>query len=115
VFPLYHIFADIAEFSAQGIYASHCTHPLQAEALTLFDAKKRLRILVANLTGEAQEIKIKSGANPARVRYLDENNAETAMRDPEVFRRETGIVVQPTAAKIELKMLPYAVARVDLD
>ena len=114
VFPMYHVFADIAEFRPQGIYAAVSTHPLQAEALTLFDDKKRRRILVANLTGDTQEIKIKSGATPGRVRILDEANVEQAMRDPEAFRKLPDTVVQPTAAKIELTMLPYAVARVDV-
>jgi D-apionolactonase len=114
VFPMYHVFADMAEFRPQGIYGSQCTHPLQAEAITLFDDKKRRRILVANLTGETQEIKIKAGATPARVRVLDETNVEQAMRDPEAFRKLADNVVEPSAAKIELKMLPYAVARVDI-
>jgi D-apionolactonase len=114
VFPMYHVFADIAEFHAQGIYGSSSTHPLQAEAITFFDDKKRRRILVANLTGETQEIKIKSGATPARVRLLDETNVEQAMAEPEAFRSLAGNVVQPTAAKIELQMLPFAIARVDI-
>jgi D-apionolactonase len=114
VFPMYHVFADLAEFRPQGIYGSTSTHPLQAEAITLFDDKKRRRILVANLTGEPQEIKIKSGATAARVRFLDETNVAQAMQDPETFRNLADRVVQPTAAKIELKMLPYAIARVDI-
>ena len=114
VFPLYHVFADIAEFGAPQIYSTHCTHPLQAEALTLFDGKGRRRVLVANLTGETQEIKIKSGTSAGRVRFLDETNFEQATRDPEAFRKEEGMVVQPVTAKIELNMLPFAVARVDI-
>ena len=114
VFPLYHVFADIAEFGAPQIYSTHCTHPLQAEALTLFDGKGRRRVLVANLTGETQEIKIKSGTSPGRVRFLDETNFDQATRDPEAFRKEQGVIVQPVSAKIELKMLPFAVARVDI-
>jgi len=115
VFPMYHVFADIAEFGARQIYSSYCTHPLQAEALTLFDSKGRRRILVANLTGETQEIKIKSGAAPGRVRFLDETNVEQAMREPEEFRKISASAVQPVSAKLELKMLPYAVARIDID
>ena len=114
VFPLYHVFADIAEFGARQIYSSHCTHPLQAEAITLVDSKGRKRILVANLTGEAQEVKIKSGNASAQVRFLDETNFEQATREPEAFRKAPGTLVQPVTAKIELKMLPFAVARVDI-
>jgi D-apionolactonase len=114
VFPLYHVFADIAEFGVGQIYSTHCTHPLQAEALTLFDAKGKRRILVANLTGETQEIKIKSGTSPGRVRFLDETNFDQATRDPAAFRKEEGAITQPVTAKLELKMLPFTVARVDI-
>ncbi|MCI0746364.1 MAG: hypothetical protein L0Y58_13260 [Verrucomicrobia subdivision 3 bacterium] len=115
VFPLYHIFADIAEFPTQGIYSTRSTHPLQAEAITLFDGRERKRILVANLTGHPQEIKVKSGAVPARVRYLDETNAEEAMKDPENFRKQPDQTLQPVAAKIELQLKPYAIARLDVE
>jgi hypothetical protein len=114
VFPMYHVFADVAEFGARQVYSSYCTHPLQAEALTLFDGKGKRRVLVANFTGETQEVKIKSGTSPGRVRFLDETNFEQATRDPEAFRKEQGEILQPISAKIELKMLPFAVARVDL-
>jgi hypothetical protein len=115
VFPMYHVFADIAEFGARQIYGSYCTHPLRAEALTLVDGKGRRRILVGNLTGDTQEIKIKSGASPGRMRVLDETNVEQAMGEPEVFRELPDTVLQPVTAKLELTMLPYALARIDID
>ena len=70
VFPLYHVFADIADFSR--IYPTHSSHPLQVEGMTLVDDKNRRRILIANLIGEPQEVKIKTGTCKARIRYLDE-------------------------------------------
>ena len=114
VFPMYHVFADIAEFGAKQIYPTHATHPLVAEGLTLFDAGGRRRILVANLTGEPQDLKIKTGTCTARVRYLDETTAEQASRRPEEFRAHTGEQKESVSGKIELKLLPYAVARVDV-
>jgi hypothetical protein len=114
VFPMYHVFADIAEFGAKQIYPTHSTHPLLAEGLTLFDASGRRRILVANLTGDPQDLKIKSGTCLAHVRYLDETTAEQAMRRPEEFRAQTGRRQESVSGKIELKLLPYAVARVDV-
>ena len=83
VFPVFHLFADLAGFDR--IYPTFSSHPLQVEGLTLIDAQNRRRILVANLTGETQELKIKSGTGRARVRMLDETNAEEAMRSPETF------------------------------
>jgi hypothetical protein len=115
VFPMYHVFADIAEFGAKQIYQTHPTHPLLAEGLTLFDASGRRRILVANLTGDSQDLKIKTGTCTARVRYLDENSAEQAARRPEEFRAQPGEQKESISGKIELKLLPYAVARVDVN
>jgi len=114
VFPMYHVFADIAEFGGKQIYPTHSSHPLVAEGLTLFDANKRRSILVANLTGDVQDLKIKSGTCSARVRYLDETNIEQAVRRPEEFRQQPGTAQESVSGKIELKLLPYALARVDV-
>jgi hypothetical protein len=114
VFPLYHVFADIAEFDGRQIYPTHSTHPLVAEGLTLFNAAGRRRILAANFTGDTQEVKIKTGTCSARVRYLDETTAEQAVRRPEEFRARPGETRESVSGKIELKLLPYAVARVDI-
>jgi hypothetical protein len=114
VFPMYHLFADLAEFGAGQIYPTHSTHPLLAEGLTLFDAQGRRRILAANLTGDPQDLKIKTGTCTARIHYLDETTAEQAMHRPEEFRQHSGEQKESISGKIELKLLPYAVARVDV-
>jgi hypothetical protein len=115
VFPVYHLLADIAEFGGKQIYPTNSSHPLLLEGLTLFEGRGRRRILVANLAGETQEVKIKSGSCTAQVRYLDETNAEEAMRNPETFRQQPGVPTQSVAGKIELKLLPFALARIDIE
>jgi len=114
VFPVYHLFADIAEFGATQIYPTHSSHPLLAEALTLADGKGRRRILVANLSNKLQDLKIKTGTCDATVRYLDERNAEQAMTHPEEFRREKGEAISAAGGKLGLSLLPYALATVDI-
>jgi hypothetical protein len=114
VFPICHVFADVAEFGATQVCPTHATHPLLTEGLTLLDARGRRRILAANLTGDPQDLKIKTGTCTARVRYLDETTAEQAMRRPEEFRAQAGAQVESVSGKIELKLLPYALARVDV-
>ena len=104
-----------SEFPGKQIYPTHSSHPLLTEGLTLFEARGRRRILVANLTGEFQETKIKTGTCQARIRYLDETNAEQAMNDPEKFRAQAGELADSIAGKIELKLLPYALARIDIE
>ena len=114
VFPMYHVFADIAEFSGAQLYPTYSSHPLLTEGLTLFDRAGRRRVLVANLTGDSQEVKIKTGTCTGRVRYLDETTAEAAAWRPEEFRKQPGETKESVSGKLELKLLPYAVARVDL-
>jgi hypothetical protein len=114
VFPVYHLLADLAEFPGKQIYPTHSSHPLLVEGLTLLHANGRRRILVANLTPQLQETKIKTGTCQALVRYLDETNAEEAMRHPERFRESAGSPAESVAGKIELKLLPFALARIDI-
>jgi hypothetical protein len=114
VFPAYHVFADIAEFPGRQVYPIHSTHPLEADGLALADAGGRRRLLVANLTRETQVLKIKTGTCSARVRYLDETTADEAMHRPDDFRRRAGEPQESVGGKIELKLLPCAVARVDI-
>lgn len=115
IFPLYHVFADIAAFGNCQVYPTHSTHPLLADGLTLCNAAGRRRVLVANLTRDEQLVKVKSGSGTARVRYLDESNAAEAMEQPEAFRQREGVPIEAAGGKVELKLLPCAVACVDLE
>ncbi len=112
VFPLYHVFADMADFNR--VCPTHSTLPLQLEGLTLLDAQNRKRILIANLLPEEQAIKIKTGTCEARVKHLNAATAEEAMREPEKFRDTRGETVASVSGKIELRLAPYEVARVDI-
>jgi hypothetical protein len=109
------VFADLAEFNARQTYATSSTHPLEADGLTLVDGSGRRRILAANLTRDPQELKIKTGTCTARVRYLDETTAEVAVRRPEEFRARAGEAQASVNGKIELKLLPFALARIDIE
>jgi D-apionolactonase len=112
VFPVYHVFADLAGFPR--LYPTHSSHPLETEGITVVDDKNRRRILVANLLGETREIKIKTGTCRAQVRYLDETTAEQATRSPEEFQASPGEPMESAAGKIGLTLKPYAVATVDV-
>ena len=115
VYPVFHLLADIGEFPGKQIYPTLSSHPLLVEGLTLFDSRGRRRILVANLTPEIQETKIKTGTCKALVRYLDETNAEEAMQKPEAFRERRESLAESVSGKIELKLLPFGLARIDVD
>jgi hypothetical protein len=112
VFPVYHVFAEMAGYNR--VCPTISTHPLQVEGLTLLDAQNRKRILVANLMDEEQEIKIKTGTCQARIARLNAGNAEEAMRAPDNFRQQAGEPAPSISGKIELKLGPYEIARVDV-
>ena len=114
VFPVYHLFADLGEFSARQTHPTCSSHPLALEGLALSDGQGRLRFLVANLTSEVQEAGVRVEASHARVRYLDESNAEEAMSDPETFRARPGTVVAAAGQRINLRLLPFGLARIDV-
>ena len=112
VFPLWHVFAAMAEF--HRVCPTFSTHPLQVEGLTLLDAANRKRILVANLLPVEQEIKIKTGTCNARLLRLHAGTVEEAMHTPEKFQAQLGEPLASVSGKIELKLAPYEVVRVDV-
>ena len=89
VFPLYHVFADLAEWKDGQLIPSQSSDPLAVETLAMTD-ESGLHLLVANLTPHPQTVTIDalSGRNVALRRL----NAETAKRrrfEPERFRSRT--------------------------
>src|SRR5207244_3975743 len=87
VFPLYHVLADAGEFSGGHVIRSSTSDPLALQCLALRRGE-RLRLLIANLSPEPREVTVHGLTGPARMRLLDETNAEEAMRDPEIFRKQ---------------------------
>jgi hypothetical protein len=49
------------------------------------------------------------------VRYLDESTVERACRTPDQYRGDPGAMAEVRRGELELKLLPYAVARIDWD
>jgi hypothetical protein len=113
VFPLYHVLADVGELAGAEVIPTTASHPLQVEGLALRQGG-RTRVLLANLGPETRRVTLELPAGEARVRTLDERSAEEAMRTPEKFRAREGEKVAAKEGRLELELLPYAVARVDV-
>jgi len=73
-----------------------------------------VRIVLASLIPTPQRVHIQHGGRSARVRTLDERNAEAAMRDPESFRDQAGDLLDTPDGAITLELLPYAIVRIDV-
>ncbi len=105
VFPLYHVFADVAEFVGGDVIKSRSSHPLKIESLVLCKGNKQ-RVLLANMTNEMQTVRLEQ-AN-ATYLLLDETNAQQAMTSPEIFRASERNVWTG-----ERTLLPYALAQIE--
>jgi hypothetical protein len=112
VFPLYHVLADVGEFAGGEAVPSRSSRPLQVDGLVL-RREGETRVLLANLSPEPQQVRIEGLGRHVRVRHLNETNVEDAMRSPEAFRSAEGDRTQTAGGKLELKLLPFALARID--
>lgn len=112
VFPIYHVLADVGEFSGGELLPGQSTSPLRVNGFALRQAG-RTRVLVANMSGRNESVSVTGLTGTALVKRLNVTNAEHAMRDPESWRAAPG---QETAlqAGLQLDLLPYEVTRVDM-
>ena len=112
VFPLYHILADVGEFAGGEVLDSKSSDPLKVEGVAL-RKNGETRTMLANLTPDSQRVRVENLTGAVLVRHLNETNAQAVMASPEVFRGETGELVQTTNGTLELDLLPYAIAQID--
>ncbi len=113
VFPLYHVFADVAEWKDGSIVECSSNRPLTAVALAVESAGS-LHLLAMNLTGAYQRVVIgRLGAGQAWVRNLDASTAREAMFEPEGFRQQRK-QVEAQGGELVLDMAPYSTTHIDV-
>lgn len=112
VFPLYHVLADVGEFAGGEVVPSTSSNTLQVDGLALHKDGKT-QVILANLSAELQQVTVQNLSERVWVRHLNELNAEEAMLSPEDFRVQEGELLQTSGGALELRLLPYAITRVD--
>ena len=112
VFPLYHVLADVGELQGGEVIPGCSSDPLKMDGLAL-QKGSRLRVMLANMRPEEQAVKVEGLIEAIRIRRLDERNVVEAMVEPEKLRREPGEVALAPGGRLELKLAPYSVARID--
>lgn len=113
VFPVYHVFADLADLKTAELIECTSTNPLRIQGLAFSDGG-RLRMLIANLTPEEQDCAIKGvGGNGAQVRTLEANTFSHATAQPLQFRSQLSWTPL-TGSTLTLTLAPYSVTRIDL-
>jgi hypothetical protein len=113
IFPIYHVLADVGEFIDGEIIPTTSNDVLKVDGLAM-RKDDTTRLILANLSPEQQQVSVPGLNQPVRVRQLNETNAEEAMRSPEAFRAGEGETMQPSRGTLQLSLLPYAIARIDL-
>jgi hypothetical protein len=112
VFPLYHVLADAGELRGGEVLPCRSSDPLKVDGLALRKGS-RLRVLLANMRPETQRVKVEGLKGEVKVRFLDERSIGSAMMEPEKFRMDPGEELRASEGRLELEILPYAVARMD--
>lgn len=114
VFPLYHVLADVLEFRNGEVLPLISTDPLLVAGMRLRNADGSERILAANLSDQFQDVHIHAKGGCIKVRTLDEESAARAMLEPELFRADAGATLSPDGGPLKIRLMPLAVARVDI-
>lgn len=114
LFPVYHVLAQIAEFSDADILPVQINTSKKIEG---FAVKKdfRIRIFLANLENDSKTIELhlpSSFRSQWNLKILDENNYSTMMQYPKQWSQEE-TKLESCEDILELSLSPFAVAVLD--
>jgi hypothetical protein len=106
-FPVYHVLADVAQFSGGDVLPVDVSDPL-AVAAAAVRLDGRVRVLVANLQDQPQRLSL---TLPIRgdltLRRLDESTMMAAAADPVAFRAASETIAH-SYGTVDLDLSPYA-------
>ena len=109
---MYHVFADIGEFAYGKIISTISSNPLKIDGLALYKENK-MRVIIANLNYDTQNIIINNLSSSIYIRYLDENNFDQAIHSPEIFRTQKLQKSFTVDGNLKLELLPFGLACID--
>jgi len=113
VFPLYHVFADLAEFAGGQVVSTRSSNPLVVDGLAIIK-NGRTRLLLANYGATLQTVQLSGLGDLLQYRILDETTADMAMRNPQHFHNLPGSRLPTPGGACQIDLMPFALARVDL-
>jgi hypothetical protein len=113
VFPVYHIFAHLADLKDGELVTCSSSDPLRIQGLAVRTGES-LHILIANLTAEPQECALAHVAGGhVLTRTLDAIGTPLAMTHPEEFRSEAKLGVPVSGSTLTFTLQPYSVVKID--
>jgi hypothetical protein len=113
VYPVFHVLADVGEFSGGNLVKTVSTDCLRVDAMTI-SKRRRTRILVINKTPEQQSTVLTGlGTRSVTIRRLNEQTFAQATADVATFRDQECSSEPVSGGKIDISLLPYEVATLD--
>jgi hypothetical protein len=111
VFPVYHVFADIAEWKDGKVVSSRSTEPLAVETLVI-TTEGTLHLLAANLTPEPRQLTLDAfTAGEVTRRRLNAETADRAAFNSGNFRTQAERMT--IDGSLHLTLAPFEVVRLD--
>jgi hypothetical protein len=110
VFPLYHVFADLAEMPDAQVVPIQSSDPLRVDALAIQNGQET-RLIIANYSSETKLVTV-NNSGTGRMRLLEETNLTEAMTSPTDYR--TGAKPIRLAGRRTLELPRYAIATLDI-
>ncbi len=112
-FPLYHIFAALADFAGGEVLGVSLADGLQTEALAVRKGD-RVRMLIGGFNEDERQVTVSIGSlQNVRIRLLDESTYAAASSDPAFFTRGDGASISAAEGTVAFTLKPFAIACID--
>jgi hypothetical protein len=109
LFPLYHVFAAVADIPDAQLLPVTIAEPLSLEALAI-SAGNRFRLLVANLTDRPAHVLLTlPQVSEVTIQSLDESSYDRAASDPAFFLNSDETVVGSGSGEFDAQLWQFAV------
>lgn len=120
VYPMYHLFADLAEMNFGKIIPLRSSQPLLVDGLLQQSGNARV-LYLANFTSRPQVVCLDFLPGTIGLRRINETNVVEAMKAPEKFRQhpfqclftQTGVSAANAVAKTVIEMMPFETLRIN--
>lgn len=115
VFPVYHVFADLASARSRELLDATSADPTKVDVLAVVRDDGGYTLLLANLTQIEQPVAVKlAAAGEASLRVLDASVARIAIGEPDRFRGGEYDAGLGVGKQFKFNLGPYALARIDV-
>ncbi len=111
VFPVYHVLADVAEFSGGDVLPLTVSDPLHVQVLALRDGS-RLRLVLANMRDEDANVTVDvAGVRDVTQRALNAETVFAAAGDAPAYRASGASVA--TTGELNVTLPPFGLVTID--